>query len=94
MPLTQYLWSWDHFLHGGQDFELGILMALTLLCLALLLSKQCKRNLSDSLARIRYLAFNGGCHLLPFFSTMRTLANSYCPLVNTISGICHTQLQI
>lgn len=42
MPLTQYLWAWDRFMHGGQDFELGALMVLTVLCLALVLPKHCK----------------------------------------------------
>jgi len=36
MPITQGIWSWDKFLHGGQDFELGLLMILTCLCLVLL----------------------------------------------------------
>ena len=36
MPLTQGLWSWDGFMHGGQDFELSFLMTVTCLCLFLL----------------------------------------------------------
>jgi hypothetical protein len=24
-PLTEYLWHFDNFLHGGQDMELGLL---------------------------------------------------------------------
>jgi hypothetical protein len=43
MPLTQYLWTWDNFMHGGQDFEFGALMVLTLLCLALVLPRHCKQ---------------------------------------------------
>jgi hypothetical protein len=43
MPLTQYLWAWDRFMHGGPDFELGALMVLTALCLALVLPKHCKQ---------------------------------------------------
>lgn len=38
MPLTQYFWTWDRFLHGGQDFELGALMVLTNIALGLVLS--------------------------------------------------------
>lgn len=41
-PLTQHLWTWDHFLHGGQDFELHTLVILTFLCLVLVLCKQLK----------------------------------------------------
>jgi hypothetical protein len=36
MPITQGIWSWDKFLHGGQDFELGLLMIVSCLCLVLL----------------------------------------------------------
>jgi hypothetical protein len=42
MPLTQRLWTWDHFLHGGQDFELTSLMILDVLCLVLVISQGCK----------------------------------------------------
>jgi hypothetical protein len=51
MPLTQYLWSWDRFMHGGQDFELGALMVLSLLCLALLLPRLCKQSVQSLVAR-------------------------------------------
>lgn len=36
MPLTQHLWTWDGFLHGGQDFELGLFMTVVCICLVLL----------------------------------------------------------
>jgi hypothetical protein len=36
MPLTQHFWAWDHFLHGGRDFETGLLLVVTLLCFVLL----------------------------------------------------------
>jgi hypothetical protein len=36
MPLTQHLWTWDGFLHGGEDFELGLFMAVVCICLVLL----------------------------------------------------------
>lgn len=45
MPITQDLWSWDKFLHGGQDFELGLLVIVTCLCLILLRTQQGKRTL-------------------------------------------------
>src|SRR5579863_5428291 len=51
MPLTQYLWGWDRFMHGGQDFELGTLMVLTLLCLALVLPKLCKQCVQSLFVR-------------------------------------------
>ncbi len=38
-------------MYGGQDFELGALMVLTLLCLALVLPRQCKQYLRSLFAR-------------------------------------------
>lgn len=52
MPVTQRIWNWDHFLRGGQDFELSMLLVLSFLCLALLLAKhgeQCVDSLFDFL---------------------------------------------
>ena len=40
MPFTQGIWSWDKFLHGGQDFEFGLLLIVTCLCLVLLRVQQ------------------------------------------------------
>jgi len=44
MPVTQGIWSWDKFLHGGQDFELGLLIILTCICFVLLRAQQSDRN--------------------------------------------------
>jgi hypothetical protein len=50
MPITQHLWTWDHFLHGGQDFETSALMILTALNLVLVLAGCCKQNVGRQLA--------------------------------------------
>ncbi len=50
MPITEHIWAWDRFLHGGQDFELGALLVLSFLCLVLVLSKQCQRWVEYSLS--------------------------------------------
>lgn len=50
MPVTQHLWSWDQFLHGGQDFELSLLMVVTFLCFLLLRTQHCRQNLGLLLA--------------------------------------------
>ncbi len=42
MPVTQGLWTWDKFLHGGQDFELGLFVIVSCLCLLLLRTEQSK----------------------------------------------------
>lgn len=57
MPLTQNLWTWDHFLHGGQDFETSMLTIVITLCLAVLLSLICKRHIDFLLTVRRVLAF-------------------------------------
>ena len=63
-PLTQHIWTWDHFLHGGQDFEFGVLVVLMTLCLGLLLAQHCKQN--AELLHATYLLFSFICydHLL------------------------------
>jgi hypothetical protein len=53
MPLTQHLWTWDRFLHGGQDFELGELAVLIFLSLVLVLSCQSRQCLVSVFARWR-----------------------------------------
>lgn len=53
-PLTQYFWTWDHFLHGGQDFESCLLVAVMSLCLVLLLAQHIKHQM-DKLVMIRRL---------------------------------------
>ena len=56
MPITEHLWTWDRFLQTGRDFELGLLLVLTLLCLVLVLSKQHKHTVESMLAMCRRLA--------------------------------------
>jgi hypothetical protein len=46
MPVTEYLWSFDKFLRGGQDCEFGLLALAAIFCLILLLSHQRREVLS------------------------------------------------
>ena len=57
MPVTQHLWTWDHFLHGGRDFELSTLMILSILGLVLVLSKNLKLSIDSLLSESSILAF-------------------------------------
>jgi hypothetical protein len=43
-PVTQRIWTWDHFLRGGQDFESNMLTVLLTLCLVILLARNRKRS--------------------------------------------------
>src|ERR1700757_4884805 len=49
-PLTQQVWTWDRFLHGGQDFESSLLVLLVSLCLLLLLAQHFKQAVPLALA--------------------------------------------
>jgi hypothetical protein len=55
-PLTQQFWTWDRFLHGGQDFETGALLILISLCLVVVLTRVCKSGFERLLAALRVLA--------------------------------------
>jgi hypothetical protein len=59
MPLTQHLWTWDHFLQGGQDFELGLFVIVTCLCLVLLRAQHSRHKIRLLLAfrRLQALPF-------------------------------------
>lgn len=57
MPVTQHLWTWDHFLHGGSDFELTTLLVLSFLGMALVLSRHFKQSLDSLFAALRFLSF-------------------------------------
>jgi hypothetical protein len=57
MPVTQHLWTWDHFLRGGKDFELSTLMILSILALVLVLSKNLKQSIDSLLSGLCILAF-------------------------------------
>lgn len=53
MPLTQHLWTWDRFLRGGQDFELGLFIVVSCLCLVLLHAQHCRQTIGRLLAFFR-----------------------------------------
>jgi hypothetical protein len=53
MPLTQHFWTWDRFLQGGQDFELGLFVIVTCVCLVLLCAQHCHQTTGLLLAFFR-----------------------------------------
>jgi hypothetical protein len=57
MPWTEYVWSFDNFLRGGQDFELGLLSLAALLCLVVVLLQHGRQNVAFLLAIRRWLSF-------------------------------------
>jgi hypothetical protein len=56
MPWTEYFWHFDGFLHGGQDFELGILSVLTIFSLVLVLLQQRRQDVALLLIVQRWLS--------------------------------------
>jgi small-conductance mechanosensitive channel len=56
MPWTEYFWQFDGFLHGGQDFELGLLSVLTLFSLVLVLLQQRRQKVALLLTVRRWLS--------------------------------------
>jgi hypothetical protein len=66
MPLTQYAWTWDHFLHGGMDFESSLLFLVVCLGFLLVLRHLCRPGESLRAPRWRLS--------LPVFGTGKFLA--------------------
>jgi hypothetical protein len=56
MPVTEYLWTFDKFLRGGQDCEFGLLALAAILCLVLVLSHQRRAVLTLVLSLRRVLS--------------------------------------
>ena len=66
MPLTQYAWTWDHFLHGGMDFESSLLFFVVCLGLLLVLRHHCRQDENLRVPRWRLS--------LPIFDTDKSAA--------------------
>lgn len=95
MPITEHIWTWDHYLAGGQDFEFGALVILMTLCLVLLLAWNCRRSVDLYFGIWRLFSFTCGdcilarttpCETIPAFLDQRAL----CP----VSGVYLPPLQI
>ncbi len=65
MPITEHIWTWDHFLQGGQDFEFGALLVLSIFCLVLVLSRQCQQWVESSLSTWCLASLEFVDHALP-----------------------------
>src|SRR5580698_3631213 len=65
MPLTQHFWTWDHFLQGSQDFEPGLFVIVSCLCLVLLRAQHCRLGIRFLLALQRFFRFPRLCDVFP-----------------------------
>ena len=55
-PWTEYYWHFDNFLHGGEDFEFGLLATITVFCLVLVLLQHCRQDVMFWFALRRWLS--------------------------------------
>lgn len=95
-PWTEYYWDFDNFLHGGQDFELGLLATITVFCLVLVLLQHSKQGLAFWFALRRWLSVSLthpglASSSLSFGSVMASYA---VPLPDPKSGLCDLPLRI
>ena len=69
-PFTERLWTFDRFLHGGQDFEFSLLALILFFCLVILLARYAQHGLSAVLAIRRWLSivFQRGTQADLYFS--------------------------
>jgi hypothetical protein len=56
MPWTEYFWHFDKFPYGGQDFELSVLLIVTIFGLVLVLLLHCKKSVIFIFALRRWLS--------------------------------------
>jgi hypothetical protein len=96
MPWTEYAWSFDKFLRGGQDFELGLLSLVALLCLVLVLLQHGRQEVAFLLAIRRWFAFVSRD---PDLRSLRSLygflaAVHASPLPNPARGIYNLPIQV
>jgi hypothetical protein len=53
MPWTEYFWSFDKFLRGGQDLELTLLGIATVVCLVLFLTQKARSIIALALSSLK-----------------------------------------
>ena len=94
-PLTQHLWTWDQFLHGGQDFEMHTLVILTFFCLVLVLCKHRKWSADLLFESWLTLQCESRVVLLSRTSVYGDISRlRLIPEPAPCSGTCNTPLQI
>ena len=94
-PWTEYYWDFDNFLHGGQDFEFGLLATITVLCLVLVLLQHSKQGVTFWLALRRWLSVSLPPDLAsPRLSFKLVMAPYAVPLPDPKSGLYDLPLRI
>lgn len=97
MPWTAWFWSFDNFLHGGQDFELGLLAVLSIFCLLIVLLQRRRAELTIALALDRWLTslFANTRHaVLSFLVAMDFVAFCCCAAFKLLPRVYATPLRV
>jgi hypothetical protein len=95
MPIAQHCWTWDGFLQGGQDFELGLFIIVTCLCLVLLRAQHGRQSIRRLLAFCRILLLPFQRRLGRFLFRSGRINSSACdPPCHRYSGAYLVPLQI
>jgi hypothetical protein len=96
MPLTEHLWTWDKFFRGGTDFEFGLLVIASILCLVLVLSQHYNQVINLLLAIWLLVSFALSPELGPLGITRLGVISGFyrCRVDTPPLGIYNLPLQI
>jgi hypothetical protein len=95
-PWTEYYWHFDNFLHGGEDFEFGLLATIMVFCLVLVLLQRSKQGVVFWFALWRWLSvlLQHPDPSSPKLSFKSVMASDTVPLPDPISGVYDLPLRI
>jgi hypothetical protein len=95
-PWTEYYWHFDNFLHGGEDFEFGLLATIMVFCLVLVLLQRSKQGVVFWFALWRWLSvlFQDPDPASPNLSFKSVMASDTVPFPDPISGVYDLPLRI
>ena len=95
-PWTEYYWHFDNFLHGGEDFEFGLLATITVFCLVLVLLQQSRQAITFWFALRRWLSalFRHPDSSSPRLSFKPAMVSYAMPLSDPKSGVHVLPLRI
>lgn len=95
-PWTEYYWHFDNFLHGGQDFEFGLLATIMVFCLVLVLLQHSRQGVVFWFTLSRWLSalFQQPDPISPKLSFRLAMASDAVPLPDLVSGMYDLPLRI
>jgi hypothetical protein len=82
MPFTEHLWTFDRFLIGGSDFELGLFVTISILSLVLVVSRSRQQSVATLITAVQALV----SLLRSAAQRLMTIAASHVVLLPDISS--------